>query len=68
MQQIHSDVVLECPKEFELLGSSDLTPVQAMVNFYDDTPPAFKHTRGGKAADDFRHSIHMIAFQGHPEW
>lgn len=66
MQQIHSDIVHECPEGFELLGSSEKTPVQGIAKFYDSSKPvpAFTHTKGGKSPEAFWQSIHIIAFQG----
>jgi hypothetical protein len=39
MQQIHSDVVFDCPHNFHLLGASEKTPVQGIVHFYPDPDP-----------------------------
>ncbi|CDZ96750.1 Predicted glutamine synthetase [Phaffia rhodozyma] len=69
MQQIHSDIVREVPENFELLAYSELTPIQGIVNFYDseDVPP-FTHSEAHTLPDDPWRKIHIIAFQGHPEW
>lgn len=36
LQQIHQDCVAEMPSQFELLASSDITPIQALAKYYDD--------------------------------
>jgi hypothetical protein len=68
MQQIHSDIVTEVPPQFSLLGSSDLTPVQGIVNFYpeDQDPPAFTHSEEDTLPKDPWRRVHIIAFQGKP--
>ncbi|OCF30868.1 hypothetical protein I316_07501 [Kwoniella heveanensis BCC8398] len=57
MQQIHSDIVTEVPPDFELLGKSEICPVQGIVAFYpeDRDPPAFTHS-------------HAHTLPSHPEW
>lgn len=69
MQQIHSDMVATVPADFILLARSEITPVQAICKFYDGEPPSFTHSDEGHdlPADPWR-KIHIIAFQGHPEW
>ena len=39
LQQIHQDCVSEMPDQFELLASSELTPIQALAKYYDDKKP-----------------------------
>ncbi|KAK8843924.1 hypothetical protein IAR55_006716 [Kwoniella newhampshirensis] len=70
MQQIHSDIVTEVPDDFHLLGKSELTPVQGIVHFYadDKQPPAFTHSEEDTLPGDPWSRVHIIAFQGHPEW
>lgn len=44
-QQIHADMVESKPDGFELLGSSELTPVQGLAKLYpEDDIPAFAHS------------------------
>lgn len=43
-QQIHADIVESCPEDFELLGSSELTPIQGICKLYDGEVPAFRHS------------------------
>jgi hypothetical protein len=66
MQQIHADIVTEVPDDFELLGYSDLTPVQAIAQFYEDDkkPPAFTHSEENQLSGDPWSRVHVIAFQG----
>ncbi|WVQ99799.1 hypothetical protein IAU59_006941 [Kwoniella sp. CBS 9459] len=70
MQQIHSDIATEVPSDFELLGYSDKCPVQGIVAFYPDDrdPPAFTHSHAHTLPSEPWSRIHIIAFQGHPEW
>nr|XP_019013156.1 uncharacterized protein I206_02653 [Kwoniella pini CBS 10737]OCF51937.1 hypothetical protein I206_02653 [Kwoniella pini CBS 10737] len=70
MQQIHSDIVTEVPSDFELLGTSEKCPVQGIVAFYpkDKNPPAFTHSHHHTLPSEPWCNIHIIAFQGHPEW
>ena len=70
MQQIHSDIVTKVPPDFELLGSSEICPVQGLVNFYESgkEPPAFTHSHAETLPSDPWGRVHIIAFQGHPEW
>lgn len=70
MQQIHSDIVTKVPPNFSLLGSSEITPVQGLVSFYEKgkEPPAFTHSDAETMPADPWRSVHIIAFQGHPEW
>lgn len=68
MQQIHSDIVAKVPDDFELLGSSKITPVQGIVNFYKEDPPAFTHSESHTLPSAPWSRVHIIAFQGHPEW
>ena len=67
MQQIHGDIVKKCPDSFELLASSELSPVQSFVRFYPDSPddpPAFTHSHGRTLPEEPWRRIHIIAFQG----
>ncbi|KAM0791697.1 hypothetical protein ACM66B_003970 [Microbotryomycetes sp. NB124-2] len=69
MQQIHADCAEKCPDDFELLGWSDKTPVQALAHLYDeDDVPDFRHSDQCCASSDPWRRVHIIAFQGHPEW
>lgn len=68
MQQIHADIVRDVPGGFVLLATSEKTPVQAICKFYDGKPPAFTHTEDHALPDAPWSKIHIIAFQGHPEW
>jgi len=70
MQQIHSDIVSKIPPGFELLGSSDICPIQGLVSFYDEEKeaPAFTHSEAHTLPVEPWKRVHIIAFQGHPEW
>ncbi|KAK4054968.1 hypothetical protein OIO90_003309 [Microbotryomycetes sp. JL221] len=69
MQQIHADCAEKVPEDFELLGWSDKTPVQGICHLYDkDDVPEFRHSDACCASSDPWRRVHMIAFQGHPEW
>ncbi|WRT66790.1 uncharacterized protein IL334_003753 [Kwoniella shivajii] len=69
MQQIHSDIVTEVPEDFHLLGASELCPVQGIVSLYEDNkPPAFTHSHAHTLPSEPWCNVHIIAFQGHPEW
>ncbi|KAK4050604.1 hypothetical protein OIV83_003330 [Microbotryomycetes sp. JL201] len=69
MQQIHADCAESCPEDFELLGWSDKTPIQAIAHLYDEGDvPDFRHSDQCCASSDPWRRVHIIAFQGHPEW
>lgn len=69
-QQIHGDICTELPADFELLGSSELTPIQGIAHFYPEgqQPPAFVHSHHHTLPPDPWRRVHIIAFQGHAEW
>ena len=64
MQQIHGDIVSECPSTFSLLASSDISPVQAIASIYPGKPPSFTHSNGRTLPEEPRRNVHIIAFQG----
>jgi GMP synthase-like glutamine amidotransferase len=68
-QQIHGDICTSLPSDFTLLASSAISPIQGIAHFYpeDKRPPAFVHSDEPLPPDPWRR-VHMIAFQGHPEW
>lgn len=70
MQQIHSDIVSKLPPNFELLGSSEICPIQGIVSFYEEgkETPAFTHSHQSTLPAEPWARVHIIAFQGHPEW
>ncbi|KAK6907945.1 hypothetical protein I203_101946 [Kwoniella mangroviensis CBS 8507] len=70
MQQIHSDIVSEVPSDFHLLGKSQICPVQGIVAYHpeDHRPPAFTHSHHHTLPSEPWCNVHIIAFQGHPEW
>lgn len=65
-QQIHADIVHSVPEGFELLGSSELTPVQGLAAMYEEEEerPAFYHSHEKSLPGDPWRSVHIIAFQG----
>jgi len=64
MQQIHGDIVSECPSTFSLLASSAISPVQAIASFYPDKPPPFTHSNSRTLPEEPWRNVHIIAFQG----
>ncbi|KAL7409180.1 class I glutamine amidotransferase-like protein [Mrakia frigida] len=68
MQQIHGDIVPYCPSTFTLLASSAISPVQAIASFYPGDAPPFTHSHGHTLPEEPWRNVHIIAFQGHPEW
>jgi hypothetical protein len=69
-RQIHSDIVTKLPPDFELLGSSEICPIQGIVSFYEEgkETPAFTHSHQSTLPAEPWARVHIIAFQGHPEW
>lgn len=69
-RQIHSDIVSKLPPNFELLGSSEICPIQGIVSFYEEgkETPAFTHSHRSTLPAEPWARVHIIAFQGHPEW
>ncbi|TIB87045.1 class I glutamine amidotransferase-like protein [Wallemia mellicola] len=65
LQQIHQDCVAAMPSQFELLASSERTPIQGLAKYYDDdTPRGFTNAPDVIPEGKFGH----IRLQGHPEW
>ncbi|TFY80860.1 hypothetical protein EWM64_g3151 [Hericium alpestre] len=60
IQQMHRDHVPTVPPSFHLLGSTTVTPVQAMVRFAGPPSPP--------SADEPLPPIQILTVQGHPEF
>ncbi|KAL7409181.1 class I glutamine amidotransferase-like protein [Mrakia frigida] len=56
LRELHWDMVTAIPPAFQLLASSDLTPVQSMVRFYKE---------GSQEDLKLEDRVHIIGFQGH---
>ncbi|KAN0059868.1 hypothetical protein ACQY0O_008442 [Thecaphora frezii] len=75
VQQVHGDIVqAPIPEGFELLASSDMTPIQAIARFYPEAEevPGFLHATMAEETEEGPREpwsrIHIIGIQGHPEW